>query len=463
MASAPASAGPAPFICGVARSGTTLLRLMLDAHPELAIPPETHFLPDLIARLEALEDPTPADALAPIRDQREWEDFGFTESELLNRFAALEPLSATAVARAFFEAYAERHGKRRWGDKTPMYVKRMATIERVLPEARFVHLIRDGRDIALSRDERRAGRGLEGPPVDRSRGAGSEGSATPAARPRRSLITSRSATRTWCSTPSRTCAASAISSSSTSIRRCCATTSRRRASRGARPRPSDRRRRGARRRAADAHAQARLAGAAGRAGSRAGSARWRLAIATRSRRSLASCSTSSAMRSAVDSPPAPFIVGVARSGTTLLRLMLDAHPELAIPPETHFVPALIEAAKDGVSAEQAVATITSHRTWQDFGFTEEELRRALPRRRRARRRGDAVRAFFDAYAAPAGEAPLGRQDPAYVRQMHADRPHPARGALRPPDPRRPRRRPLAAAPRREAAAARRGRRALERS
>ena len=35
--------------------------------------------------------------------------------------------------------------------------------------------------------------------------------------------------------------------------------------------------------------------------------------------------------------PAPFVVGVGRSGTTLLRLMLDAHPELAIPPETHFV------------------------------------------------------------------------------------------------------------------------------
>lgn len=35
--------------------------------------------------------------------------------------------------------------------------------------------------------------------------------------------------------------------------------------------------------------------------------------------------------------PSPFIVGVARSGTTLLRLMLDSHPELAIPPETGFL------------------------------------------------------------------------------------------------------------------------------
>ena len=44
-------------------------------------------------------------------------------------------------------------------------------------------------------------------------------------------------------------------------------------------------------------------------------------------------------------PPAPFVVGLTRSGTTLLRMMLDAHPELTIPPETHFVPDLIKAAK----------------------------------------------------------------------------------------------------------------------
>ena len=49
-------------------------------------------------------------------------------------------------------------------------------------------------------------------------------------------------------------------------------------------------------------------------------------------------------RAGEDRPPAPFVVGLTRSGTTLLRMMLDAHPELTIPPETHFVPDLIKAA-----------------------------------------------------------------------------------------------------------------------
>ena len=51
-----------------------------------------------------------------------------------------------------------------------------------------------------------------------------------------------------------------------------------------------------------------------------------------------------ARRRAATVAPAPFVVGVGRSGTTLLRLMLDSHPQLAIPAETHFVPELIERA-----------------------------------------------------------------------------------------------------------------------
>jgi hypothetical protein len=46
--------------------------------------------------------------------------------------------------------YAARFGKRRWGDKTPLYGLHLEAIATLLPEARFVHVIRDGRDTALS-------------------------------------------------------------------------------------------------------------------------------------------------------------------------------------------------------------------------------------------------------------------------------------------------------------------------
>jgi hypothetical protein len=148
---------PAPFIVGVGRSGTTLLRLMLDAHPRLAIPPETHFLPELIARARLR---VPAEELVDeIVAARNWDDFGLDAGTLHGRVAALGDARAATVLRAFYSLYAERQGKELWGDKTPIYVKRMRMIAEVLPEARFVHLIRDGRDVALSRRRRGMGAG----------------------------------------------------------------------------------------------------------------------------------------------------------------------------------------------------------------------------------------------------------------------------------------------------------------
>jgi hypothetical protein len=144
-----AEALPAPFVVGVNRSGTTLLRMMLDAHPDLTMPPETHFVPELIDVAES-GSATPEALLATITGQREWGDFGLTEEQLLEAFRRIEPLNAGDALRAFYSLYAERVGKPRWGEKTPIYVKSIRKIHRALPEARFVHVIRDGRDVALS-------------------------------------------------------------------------------------------------------------------------------------------------------------------------------------------------------------------------------------------------------------------------------------------------------------------------
>src|SRR5262249_56845592 len=49
-----------------------------------------------------------------------------------------------------YAVYAEERDKPRWGDKTPMYMQSLRLLERLFPDALFVHLIRDGRDAALS-------------------------------------------------------------------------------------------------------------------------------------------------------------------------------------------------------------------------------------------------------------------------------------------------------------------------
>jgi hypothetical protein len=141
---------PAPFVIGAVRSGTTLLRLMLDSHPDLAIPPETHFVPALI---EASEDPgATAGSIADLLvSDRRWQTFGLDADEMRQRLLEIRPFDVSEGIRAFYGAYAEKHGKTRWGDKTPQYARKMRVLDRRLPEAHFVHLIRDGRDAALSR------------------------------------------------------------------------------------------------------------------------------------------------------------------------------------------------------------------------------------------------------------------------------------------------------------------------
>ena len=140
---------PAPFIVGAERSGTTLLRLMLDAHPDLAIPPETHFIDRAAEACEEASDPRQA-FLETVMSHRRWGDFRIEGNLLARRIAAIEPFDLGEALRAFYELYAERFGKPRWGDKTPNYVHRMELVQSLLPEARFIHLIRDGRDVALS-------------------------------------------------------------------------------------------------------------------------------------------------------------------------------------------------------------------------------------------------------------------------------------------------------------------------
>jgi Sulfotransferase family len=140
---------PAPFVVGVGRSGTTLLRLMLDAHPQLAIGAETQFVGELIDRAEA--GASTAELVELVVESRTWADFGLEPEALRERAGSGGEIGAAGVLRAFYGLCAEARGKPRWGDKTPGYVKRMRPIASTLPEARFVHLIRDGRDVALSR------------------------------------------------------------------------------------------------------------------------------------------------------------------------------------------------------------------------------------------------------------------------------------------------------------------------
>ena len=137
---------PPLIVLGVRRSGTTLLRVMLDRNPALAVPDESYFVPQLARRHRGAVDPAAfVDDLRRLPTLVEWELHPDAVA------ARLQPGGGTGAAiAAVFEAYAIARGKARWGDKTPLYMQYLPLLERLFPGALFVHLVRDGRDAALS-------------------------------------------------------------------------------------------------------------------------------------------------------------------------------------------------------------------------------------------------------------------------------------------------------------------------
>ena len=142
-----------PFVVGSPRSGTTLLRFMLDSHPDLAIPPETWFLP-VAQQLEGQGDTLRERFFEALVTFPSWQEFGISDESFHEALREIQPFSVAEGLRLFYRMYAARFGKPRWGDKTPGYSHHLRLVQDLLPEARFIHIVRDGRDAAVSLRER---------------------------------------------------------------------------------------------------------------------------------------------------------------------------------------------------------------------------------------------------------------------------------------------------------------------
>lgn len=141
-----AATDPPVFVVGHPRSGTSLLAAMLDRHPEVAVPPETHFF---FLQLESGsgDDRDPHGAL--------WRKLPVALRQLPGAERAEHRFrEAPATARSLFDvllgSYAEDQGARRWAEKSPWHLRCVPHMLEMYPEARIVGIVRDGRDVVES-------------------------------------------------------------------------------------------------------------------------------------------------------------------------------------------------------------------------------------------------------------------------------------------------------------------------
>lgn len=135
------------FIVGCPRSGTTLLRNLLRSHPRLSFPPETHFIPQLYKAYGELHTKVDVRKLSRLILSLEWvKSWECT----FDKDALYACHSYREIINELFNAWLRHEGKKRWGDKTPHYVLYLTTLARIFPDAKIIHIYRDGRDVAKS-------------------------------------------------------------------------------------------------------------------------------------------------------------------------------------------------------------------------------------------------------------------------------------------------------------------------
>lgn len=153
----PADAAPVqtvfPFFVGCGRSGTTLFRVIFDSHSRLSIPGESHVLDEILHRRHRYERNRfrTAEFLNDVLGNESFlRNWSVPEGKLRSSIMRAPPRDTADGIRRLFGFHAALAGKDRYGDKTPAHALRIPLLAEALPESRFVHIIRDGRDVALS-------------------------------------------------------------------------------------------------------------------------------------------------------------------------------------------------------------------------------------------------------------------------------------------------------------------------
>jgi len=147
------------FLIGMPRSGTKLLRSLLNQHPDIGIPDvETEFLPYWVrnwSRYGDLSSPSNFGRFYQTMLRLPYFTYMGEQGTAIKKEVWFELCESYTPAGVFeslvrHNAKVDRGTKRIWGDKSPSYIHHLPLLKEVFPKARFIHIIRDVRDYCLS-------------------------------------------------------------------------------------------------------------------------------------------------------------------------------------------------------------------------------------------------------------------------------------------------------------------------
>lgn len=151
------SSVPLFFIVGRPRSGTTLLRILFEAHPNVLIPPESPFIINLYkkyGKVTSWDEPIIKEFCEDLFKQRYFDKWLIAKDMLVDSLMEVkgENTFQTLVRKVYltYSSVFEKNEILLIGDKNPAYSLYVQRIHKLFPEARIIHITRDYRDNYLS-------------------------------------------------------------------------------------------------------------------------------------------------------------------------------------------------------------------------------------------------------------------------------------------------------------------------
>ncbi len=148
---------PVFFVVGRPRSGTTLLRTLFDAHPNVTVPPECQLIINLYPKYGRINNWSPGNLERFYLDlQSQWRfDLWPLDPDRLRRslMACEGKNTYGTICKVVYHEYRSifKHGiLMAIGDKNPGYTIYTSRLLKIFPEARFIHIVRDYRDNFVS-------------------------------------------------------------------------------------------------------------------------------------------------------------------------------------------------------------------------------------------------------------------------------------------------------------------------